>query len=67
MIVARQEELTEKQVREEADLIDEYVTNFTWRGEVCQQVQVGRVREVGRWEGDLVEVSSTFSLSYDRL
>ena len=40
--MTRQDELTEEQVREEADLVEEYVTNVTWRGEVCQQVQVGR-------------------------
>ena len=41
-IVSRQDELSEEQVREEGDLVEEYVTNVTWRGEVCQQVQVGR-------------------------
>ena len=36
----REDELTEEQVREEGELVDEYLTNVTWRGEVCHQVQV---------------------------
>ena len=41
-IMTRQDELTEEQVREEGNLVEEYLTNVTWRGEVCPQVQVGR-------------------------
>ena len=53
-IMTRQDELTEEQVREEADLVEEYLTNVTWRGEVCRQVQVGRCREVGWYIGRYV-------------
>ena len=40
IIIIRQDDLTEELLREEGELIEEYITNVTWRGEVCQQVQV---------------------------
>jgi len=36
---ARQEDLTAEKLRLEGDLIEEYITNSTWRGEVCPKVQ----------------------------
>merc|ERR1719454_247905 len=36
---ARLEDLTEEKLRLEGDLIEEYITNSTWRGEVCHKVQ----------------------------
>ena len=36
----RQEDLTAEKLRLEGDLIEEYITNSTWRGEVCPKVQV---------------------------
>ena len=47
-MIIRQDDLTEEQVRQEGDLVEEYVTNVTWRGEVCHQVQVSRTKYTGR-------------------
>ena len=38
--LTRQEDLTAEKLRLEGDLIEEYITNSTWRGEVCHKVQV---------------------------
>ena len=38
LIIIRQDDLTEELLRVEGDLVEEYITNVTWRGEICLHV-----------------------------